>query len=987
MIIIYILLWLLSSTESLAEKIHFKGNLLFRETGANYLNQEHMIFARILDTNDLRIFAQTLQESSNAYESFCDSITRLFYQTNQYHTPPANLNLNKSHTIIASSSPHSIAEAAAVCRSMGARLPEIRTREDDRDLLEAVEKFKVKTVLAGIQYDIRTNKFTYKSDLAIASENTIYGTPYYGGVYTNKWHQATSWTDTYLITHANDYYLTYVKARDGMAFRLSDSNTLNEQNIILCQKSVPNLPPNFDQSTSILIQMTMGYCTRESTSITGSTNQAIEQIKLITSINLDIDKNKTNNQYFLPNFRSQEKLIKGYFPQKRRKRQVTKVAAEILHWSEIKDIEFKESNASKCLLIKQSHQLWTPLFVENEVEIPVNIYPNISNKVNTFMEKTYNYWFHARASNDTLLTYQDWLDSELIRKRILMCSTGFGHFGFNLHAPLFNFTPKALLTFERNPLMNEMQKPPNPFNKNMKKRDLATITGASVIGTFIGSSAYIIKSFIDLFSGDKYVKKAEFRKVAKHINDIRINQVQLQDAVRQLTNRVSFYEDQIKDLYNGAAAQSIEVNLKYLNRYLQMVLTNTLANYAQAFLAAMDGKTSPYALSGQELKDLSTRIHAEQRVTLDTNINNVRTTAMIYNNTIRFFFEIPIIADESAFYFYSIIPVPAFQNNETFWPDIDATNIAISVDGTKYSTLTPDESSKCMSIPPVCQTHKPISPVTNKALCVVSTYTTSSRTCKMKSSSSIAEPFLHFEDNNLYFSVPYNTTMFISCPPTKTELDKTEATIILSGMGQAQYRPACTITLQDGTSHKTASQTEIHNLSNWPLFNILTALPHNVEIKIQVSTLTPFVYQSISPIEDTYVLFSDTLTKTESKVLEVLLTFLAVLIPIACTITIALCYKDKFVKWIRSLVYHGSYTLDKEQNVMKDDFSFLTIPLTPKLEDKSNKFSKYFFTDEKNLTSSSYQRAPMSDPTPPPQSAMKTPKNVHFQNLPPKIII
>jgi hypothetical protein len=231
---IYFVLLLLLSTSSWADKIHFKGNLLFRETGANYLNQEHMMFSRILDTNDLRVFAQTYQESSNTYASFCDSITRLSYKINPLRERPDSLKTDRNFTIIASTSPHSVAEAAAVCRSMGARLPEIRTRTDDRDLLVAVEKFKVKTVLAGIQFDVRTTTFTYKSDLALVSSNTVYNAPYYGGVYTSKWYRASSWSDIYLTNNAHNYYLTYVKATDGLAIRLSDSETLKEQNIILC---------------------------------------------------------------------------------------------------------------------------------------------------------------------------------------------------------------------------------------------------------------------------------------------------------------------------------------------------------------------------------------------------------------------------------------------------------------------------------------------------------------------------------------------------------------------------------------------------------------------------------------------------------------------------------------------------------------------------------------------------------------------------------
>jgi hypothetical protein len=91
--------------------------------------------------------------------------------------------------------------------------------------------------------------------------------------------------------------------------------------------------------------------------------------------------------------------------------------------------------------------------------------------------------------------------------------------------------------------------------------------------------------------------------------------VQFQDAISQLSHRIKLYEYQTKDLYNGIAGQNIEVNLEYFNRYLQTVLTNTLANYAQAFLAAMDGKTSPYALFASKLQILASQAHGEKRIT------------------------------------------------------------------------------------------------------------------------------------------------------------------------------------------------------------------------------------------------------------------------------------------------------------------------------------------------------------------------------------
>ena len=53
--------------------------------------------------------------------------------------------------------------------------------------------------------------------------------------------------------------------------------------------------------------------------------------------------------------------------------------------------------------------------------------------------------------------------------------------------------------------------------------------------------------------------------------------------------------------------------------------------------------------------------------------------------------------------FDAIIPLPTCQNNDTFYPDIDAThatNIVISKHGDKYTTLSDKEMHKCTREPP-----------------------------------------------------------------------------------------------------------------------------------------------------------------------------------------------------------------------------------------------------------------------------------------------
>ncbi len=91
------------------------------------------------------------------------------------------------------------------------------------------------------------------------------------------------------------------------------------------------------------------------------------------------------------------------------------------------------------------------------------------------------------------------------------------------------------------------------------------------------------------------------------IEDLRINQIEMQQAITHIAAQTIANQNKIRQLNNGVAAQNIEVQIKSFNRYLHSVLANTLDSYAQAFLSAMDGRTSPYVLSQKELQKIPTR--------------------------------------------------------------------------------------------------------------------------------------------------------------------------------------------------------------------------------------------------------------------------------------------------------------------------------------------------------------------------------------------
>ena len=368
-----------------------------------------------------------------------------------------------------------------------------------------------------------------------------------------------------------------------------------------------------------------------------------------------------------------------------------------------------------------------------------------------------------------------------------------------------------------------------------RKRDLGGLGTVSAIGTIFGGAGYILKSIIDAVTGSsRYAKKEDLVKVAHEMNTLRINQIQLQEVSAKVKSALENLETKIHSLMMATTCMYMESEIKSLNRHLQSVLGLTLLRYSTALMAAKDKKTHPYALSQEEITELSSKYFNLYRTHLDKDANNIQATVLITNQTIIFLFAIPIIQQEKLFNFYTIIPLPTFANDITHWPDTDIHNIAISKNGDRYTTLTTAELESCLDDPPVCTSNKPIFPVTNQALCVVLTYTTGTTKCPMKIEHTIPQPFLHFQGNQLFFSVPRNITAYVKCQKSTLSNEYTEKSVVLHGIGQGEYKSSCTINLPDGTSYKTPSDKVVTKLDDWPIFKLQQALPNSIDTHIDL---------------------------------------------------------------------------------------------------------------------------------------------------------
>ncbi len=237
----------------------------------------------------------------------------------------------------------------------------------------------------------------------------------------------------------------------------------------------------------------------------------------------------------------------------------------------------------------------------------------------------------------------------------------------------------------------------------------------------------------------------------------------------------------------STAIATMESNLKSLVQYLETSLQITLLKYEATLAAAQNSRTSPYTLSQTKLIKLITETYLKTRHTTDSDINHVRTTSIVINNTLSFLIEIPLLDNDKFFNFYSMKTIPIFHDNVMLYQDIDTNNIAILADSNKYVVLDQTELDKCMDTPSICNSHSPIQLFTNKALCVVTTYLTNSPTCPLKTFHTQPFIFLHFDRHKhvIFYSAPDHFNIFIRCAKSNGEMEDHNYQIY--GIGNAKF--------------------------------------------------------------------------------------------------------------------------------------------------------------------------------------------------------
>ncbi len=271
------------------------------------------------------------------------------------------------------------------------------------------------------------------------------------------------------------------------------------------------------------------------------------------------------------------------------------------------------------------------------------------------------------------------------------------------------------------------------------------------------------------------------------IEELRLGHNDISKAVHEVNNRLASLGAKFDLVIASLAIATMESDLKSLIQYLETTLQITLLKYEAALAAAQNLRTSPYTLSQTELIKLVSETHLKMRHTIDSNINQARTKAIVINNTISFIIEIPLLDDDKFFNFYSVKAVPTFYENSTLYPDIETNNIAISADGNKFVVLDQNELDRFMDTPSICNSHSPIQPFSNQALCVVTTYSTNTPTYPLKTFHTQPFVFLHFDRFNykMFYSAPNHSNIFVRCAKSDGTIEDHNYQIF--GIGTAKF--------------------------------------------------------------------------------------------------------------------------------------------------------------------------------------------------------
>ncbi len=125
------------------------------------IKESGLNFIRTIDTSALQNSAQAIKDFTTLYHTFCSKVGNHITPFDKQIPSLQDDEQPKTEELVFSPVKYFLKEGLQVCRSMGARLPEIRNRDSYNEIRFTAIKKAIKKFRAGVYYDTGTTTFRY----------------------------------------------------------------------------------------------------------------------------------------------------------------------------------------------------------------------------------------------------------------------------------------------------------------------------------------------------------------------------------------------------------------------------------------------------------------------------------------------------------------------------------------------------------------------------------------------------------------------------------------------------------------------------------------------------------------------------------------------------------------------------------------------------------------------------------------------------------
>ena len=360
--------------------------------------------------------------------------------------------------------------------------------------------------------------------------------------------------------------------------------------------------------------------------------------------------------------------------------------------------------------------------------------------------------------------------------------------------------------------------------------------------SWVGSAAAAIFGLSSQSDLQQLTKRMD--NVDSRIDTLSINDEETQNIIKAIKSRLDEITQLVLEGQVSTVASIIEQDLKNMFRQQVHILETATLKYTSIFTASMSGKTSPYALTTNEITKTAQKLDKTRHIQIDTDFRHISSIISINESTIDMYFRVPITDPDKLFTLYRIQSLPVYVNNKTFLPELDGTYIGISKSNSEYIILTEDEYSKCSINPRECHVASPIIPMSKDQHCTISTYTQQTLKCPLIEKD--IEPRTEFINQGCHtiYSTHQPTKLYVKCERSNMQSHKFwDETTTINGIGELTFREGCTITAEGGTKWTTTTIFNMEKLDNVKhLFGNVRSFPIPKDITLRFITkddLTP----------------------------------------------------------------------------------------------------------------------------------------------------